>query len=228
MPDGIIERLVRGGFPEELLAACDDTQETRSAKIDALYAGHSVEEREKLKPLLLRFLDENNESLAREFSVALRSSFKLCSFSERVDSTLMWSHYADSHKGFCIEYDVRSLPESDLRARSLYPVLYSDDIFDATEFFQRDAAERNICHSILAGLLKAKDWSYEREWRLMFPHGLLDSARPFRMPSPIGVYLGARISNESEASVREACESLGVPVWNMQHSARRFQIEVAR
>lgn len=28
-------------------------------------------------------------------------------FSESIESVLMWSHYADSHKGFALEYDFR-------------------------------------------------------------------------------------------------------------------------
>lgn len=225
---GDIDQLVRGGFPEELLSACDGTTSTRAAMIDALYADYPVEEREKMKPLLLRFIDERNEDFAREASVALRSSFKLCSFSERVDSTLMWSHYADSHKGYCIEYDIRSLPESDLRTRLLYPVIYSEDVFDATELFETDPAGRNIAYTLLAGLTKASDWKYECEWRLMFPNGLLDSPRPWPMPTPTGVYLGARISSEGATAVRDVCSSLGVPVWNMRHSPHRFEIEVDR
>ena len=36
-----------------------------------------------------------------------QKTVKVACFSERVDSSIMWSHYADSHKGFCLEYKVK-------------------------------------------------------------------------------------------------------------------------
>jgi hypothetical protein len=36
------------------------------------------------------------------------------SLSARFDSPLMWSHYADQHRGVCVEYDVSELTSTDL------------------------------------------------------------------------------------------------------------------
>ena len=41
-------------------------------------------------------------------------------FSKRNDSILMWSHYADSHKGVCFEFDYES--------PYFYDVLYENKI----------------------------------------------------------------------------------------------------
>ena len=38
------------------------------------------------------------------------------SLSEQWNSVLMWSHYADNHRGMCIEFDTTELPHPNLRA----------------------------------------------------------------------------------------------------------------
>jgi len=38
-----------------------------------------------------------------------RKQTKLCSFSAINNSLLMWGHYADNHRGFCLEYDLEGL-----------------------------------------------------------------------------------------------------------------------
>ena len=47
------------------------------------------------------------------------------------DSELMWAHYADSHKGFCIEYDIEQLALSEelwFNVSSIDQVVYSPTI----------------------------------------------------------------------------------------------------
>ena len=64
-----------------------------------------------------------------------QSSLKICSFSATAESIIMWSHYADQHRGFCVEYDLQSLPAENLFVRMMYPVIYSEKLFDATRYY---------------------------------------------------------------------------------------------
>lgn len=83
------------------------------------------------------------ENLSYEKLKALTDLAYISCFSERKDSLLMWSHYANSHKGFCVEYDLKLLhfisedsyhyddeeeyyDEEDCFAiENIYPVIYS-------------------------------------------------------------------------------------------------------
>jgi hypothetical protein len=66
-----------------------------------------------------------------------RKATKICSFGAVNDSILMWGHYAQDHKGFCVEYDLETLkPEHALR-RTLYPVIYSPKLYDLTSFTEK-------------------------------------------------------------------------------------------
>lgn len=45
-------------------------------------------------------------------------------FSERNDSLLMWSHYADEHRGLCMGYNLHDL----IKTYNCFPVIYSDEM----------------------------------------------------------------------------------------------------
>lgn len=51
----------------------------------------------------------------------IKDAVRVVCLSEVYDSMLMWSHYAQNHTGFCIEYDFK---ESDMLCKQLYPVIY--------------------------------------------------------------------------------------------------------
>ncbi len=54
----------------------------------------------------------------------------------------MWSHYADEHRGFCIEYAVADLPS--IAQRLLFPIIYREEIFDSTKFHLEAACRPEV------------------------------------------------------------------------------------
>ena len=53
------------------------------------------------------FCESMNDSLQKN-----KDKLKICCFSEVDDNILMWSHYADSHKGLCLEFDTKKIPDT--------------------------------------------------------------------------------------------------------------------
>lgn len=85
--------------------------------------------------------------------------------SECNDNLLMWSHYADDHKGVCIEY---SPINSVLFGCSLTPVSYQEKY---PEFSISEEPDLEWTAKYLS--TKSKDWKYEREWRIFYrEHGV--------------------------------------------------------
>lgn len=72
---------------------------------------------------------------------------------------LMWSHYAEKHKGVCLEFSNNI--NDKIFCYSL-PVQYKDKY--TTHSFLK-IGKKNILHDLI--LTKAKDWSYEKEWRIV-------------------------------------------------------------
>jgi hypothetical protein len=89
----------------------------------------------------------------------------LC-LSSKFNSPLMWSHYADQHRGICIEFDVSKLPEGSVRE-----VKYGDSrevSASAVQNWLRNdspAARQEIERACL--LTKSTEWGYESEYRLL-------------------------------------------------------------
>ena len=54
----------------------------------------------------------------------IKDAVRVVCLSEVYDSMLMWSHYAQNHMGYCIEYDFE---ENDMYYRHLHPVTYTKD-----------------------------------------------------------------------------------------------------
>lgn len=109
------------------------------------------------------FEQQSEKSMAR-FTEFLQSGFSVVSLSQVPSSILMWSHYSDSHKGFCIEYDFLSISPDDLRRRLCFPVYYRKKLTDATRYLTRGSPEKlnNLFGQYLC-LLKSDEWAYEKE-----------------------------------------------------------------
>ena len=86
----------------------------------------------------------------------------------------MWAHYADSHKGICIGYELEELPLK-VRYDEIYPTLsekwingiLEEQIADKDEFKKRFKEKYFIEIVEKIYLTKSKAWDYEEEWRLI-------------------------------------------------------------
>lgn len=155
----------------------------------------------------------------------LKETYKICSLSERIDSVLMWSHYGKNHTGFAMEYDFSKLHRNHFATLSLWPVAYTETLFDITHIMQaqRKSEPFNSLFGVPASLCKAKDWQYEREWRLVIPDGI--GERGINMDAPLkAVHLGARISKQNEIEIRDICESLEVSVSKVRLAPHEYRM----
>lgn len=167
-------------------------------------------------------MKDRAKNIVRETSEGFKQMFKICCFSENPKSILMWSHYASYHTGFCIGYNFYELGNEDLRARSIYPVIYSDEMFDASNVFGKNKTINNILYLNQITLMKSTEWSYEKEWRLVFGNMMLPKEMPYSMPKPKHVILGAKISSAHEDEIRQVCEAKNIDVLKMTMSHNRF------
>lgn len=149
-------------------------------------------------------------------------NFKVCCLCTSNKSKLMWSHYADSYKGICIEYDF-----SDLSAEMQpMPVIYTNTRLQfpwevavkATPKSQNEA----ITHFMKALLTKDQIWSYENEWRLIIQ---ADSGKDDIPAPPIKcIYLGALCSDESKSQIKAVADKLSIPVRQMKVDRGKYEL----
>lgn len=94
----------------------------------------------------------------------LQRALVLC-LSQDVRNNLMWSHYASWHQGFCIEFDSEKLI-NDLDLYHHAEVDYDGKPYDVLSNLLA-LKEDNLHPTKQICFMKASEWSYEREYRLI-------------------------------------------------------------
>jgi hypothetical protein len=115
----------------------------------------------------------------------------LC-LSNKRDDILMWSHYADGHTGFCLEFDKDGLRSWNFCA----PVWYRKPYPVFKEFVNHPQA----LHRLFL-LRKSDHWKYEKEWRVIA--NCIPRNRYLRFPDHLltGVILGCQMPKKNKDMV---------------------------
>lgn len=99
----------------------------------------------------------------------LFSKIYITCFSKRSDSQLMWSHYADSHRGVCFRIDLPEPSPETYKAGDPVPVpvTYCPSLFDERE--KRHLKSEDL--PLYMSTFKSDDWAYEEEVRMVLHTG---------------------------------------------------------
>jgi len=128
------------------------------------------------------------------------------SASEIKDKLVLWTYYADSHKGFCVGYDanifdhycraiVRHLPRDKTPMITAYPMGYAHE--------KPVLIPRRWEDKVIGSLLtKSEDYAHEKEVRFFDLNG---ARRSMSLPSQAikEVILGCKISEQDESEITE-------------------------
>lgn len=164
---------------------------------------------------LLQMIDVTmSEQVINECNSYRNRTWVTC-FSEVYDSILMWSHYGDNHKGFCIEYDFSKTTQY---FYLLSPVLYIDKLYYINEHVYNGKGLH------LCSLLKSFEWKYEKEWRLVICNLEGDSAEFLNTPKPTAIYLGA--CSEWDKRIIDFAEQSNIKVYKLRMSTEEYKLMV--
>jgi len=133
--------------------------------------------------------EEANKKLRED----LKNSGVFC-MSELNDNILMWTHYSDCHKGFCVEF-VRSPQNSLGNIEITNPIIYSHH-YPSPSPFSDEGRKRSFDDLFLT---KSIEWSYEKEWRLINEEG--DIALP--LPGDISaIIFGLKMPSQNKETIK--------------------------
>lgn len=137
------------------------------------------------------------------------------------DDILMWSHYAEGHKGVCLEFNTTM--EIALFGQALkvhyndeYPSVNIIKIGESEEFRK-------------ALLTKSKHWEYEQEWRILKPE---QDGGPgiyhFRPDLLTGVILGALIPAKDKEKVIDWVENYPtkISLYQAKINKTKYQLDI--
>ena len=165
------------------------------------------------------------EKIQQDLRKTMVSMWAVYSLSAVPDGILMWAHYANGHRGFCLQFlnDTNNPfcakrppddpdPEAESHPNlSPFPVTYSDNY--PTANFNSD--DETLVRKAL--LTKAAQWSYEKEWRMLDLNG--PGPRKFPPQFLTGVIFGCEMSDVHKGMIREWCKGRWPPV--RHYEARR-------
>ncbi len=154
---------------------------------------------------LLKYGYRKNPEKQYKYQVEYREKhFGICSLTTDPKNIVMWSHYSDSHKGFCVGFYTDKLvdfvrscssnngPLIDLlkvKYQKEYPILNPNDFDDDVEFMVEPL------------IIKSNNYKYEDEFRLTSING-----NKFSINIPEEIYaeviLGCQISKRNREAIK--------------------------
>lgn len=158
-----------------------------------------------------------------------KNKFGVCSLTARFDNKAMWSLYADTYKGCCIEYECTN--NEDI-LKCLYPVVYSKNfdnniivntikfLIETTAFYMmgnQKITEIGCLINLLCN--KDTDWKFQDEWRLI-------GEPKFKMKGLMirKIYLGLDVPKKDENDIIELGKSKNFDIYKMERFLKNGKI----
>jgi hypothetical protein len=167
----------------------------------------------------------------------LNESRVLC-VSEKNDNVVMWSHYADEHRGVCLR--LQCIEEIDNTLLLARPVKYQEDFPEfpsVVDFVSYLTGERLLSMADMlyeVPYVKHVDWSYEREWRVHVPHASAENTLHDdwqENPRVFGaIYLGCRIPAKESSEIMQMVERKypDIEIYQAEQSTEAFVLQFER
>ena len=177
------------------------------------------------------------EQASIEANRHINDNFAITCFSKKSDEILMWSHYANKHTGFCVEYDFSKCTNW-AALITLFPVIYSKSrphfpmsIFEQSNNFKDITVKEgndSIISLIRLLLIKSDIWSYEEEWRIIGLQNQLIDKHLLELDIVTKIYLGANISKKNEKEIVDIAKSKGIPVYRYIMNQEQYTLDCVK
>lgn len=167
----------------------------------------------------IEFLNQNNEEVFN-----LGEKMGIFSLSNTHLDELLWAHYSNSHKGFCIEYDLDKLVETE-GEKAIYsmPVKYRNK---PPKIWLIDVL-RNSYDKIIEkyGFYKSKRWGYEKEHRIVTSKIGLNSHQYGAIKS---IYFGLKMDEKGKDKMISELIGRGINFYQIKLIQNTYKFSATR
>lgn len=179
--------------------------------------------------LFSKFIKTSSKEALENVKDALANLIKrknkvgIYSLSKTFKDELLWAHYANSHYGFCIEYDLDLLVNHTISDKT-----YSSDVKYSSSPPQiglRDIAKAGTNHLGLIQKMvcrKSRRWSYEEEYRLIKDRFGLHS---YNYQAVKSVYFGLRMKTEDQSAIMNSLKGRGVQYFKIKQIEKSYKFD---
>ncbi len=131
------------------------------------------------------------------------------SLSKSYNEELLWAHYANSHNGFCVEYERGKLLNSNrVKIPDSFSVEYSKKVPDINLL---DLGNQSDLIKKAIGTKSIK-WEQEQEYRI-----ITDNPGIYNYPydAVTGIYFGVKMENKYKQLIMKYLQGRGINYWDM-------------
>lgn len=185
-------------------------------------------------------LNENDEILELEkiYNEAyqnVNNDIGILSLTKNWNNTLMWSHYTNSHKGFCVGFDPKDeyfqnfLSNDEKKSKIIMEVVYSNKRVE----IPMELGKKKLAFEPF--ITKSTDWKYEEEVRIISTLNISDkkiNSNPvdihlFKVPhrSIKEIVVGANMDKEKEDLIKDFCTKNKIEFYKSKISNEQFNME---
>lgn len=182
----------------------------------------------KQTSIIRRIFNRNKQNLeelhsAYENLISHNKKIGIFSLSKTFLDELLWAHYADSHKGFCIEYDLDILLE-EFKTEKVFsfsvhynqkpPQIGIEDVFKKND----ELILKMFSH-------KSKRWEYESEHRIITNLSGKQTYNPNALKS---IYFGLRTSDEHKSRIFSILKDRNINYFQIQQIDKSYKFEIIK
>lgn len=194
------------------------------------------EQLETLKKIILEMQNDKYIPALKKFLSSMTIS---CFSASGWENALMWSHYANSYAGFCVEYDFtkmtnfigfvekieysRTRPTISLKDIGISGLQYVEKE-DGTKTAEIVYAETNLEKVLEYITVKDTCWKYEEEWRII---NIGEPNTPYfiEMPEIKSITFGVNIDYLCKQLLWDVCKEKNIPCYELILNSVNFSID---
>lgn len=133
---------------------------------------------------------------------------------------MMWSHYADGHRGFCLEFDTAQLPFN--KALEVHYVDTPPQLNPVDVLVEDPSDDKDNALLRAFVFTKARCWSYEQEWRLR--HEEPSKLYGYGDGPLTGIYFGAEMPFAHREILSLVTRGASIQLHEMKRDTRSFTL----
>ncbi len=194
---------------------------------------------EQLETLKKGILEMQNDKYIPAFKKFLSTMTISCFSASGWQNSLMWSHYANSYAGFCVEYDFNKMTNfigfvEKIEYSSTRPTISLKDVGisglqyvekeDGTKKAEIVYAETNLEKILEYITVKDTCWKYEEEWRII---NIGEPNTPYfiEIPEIKSITFGVNIDYLCKQLLWNVCKEKNIPCYELVLDSENFSID---
>lgn len=147
------------------------------------------------------------------------------SLSKSFEEKLLWSYYSNSHKGFCIEYDLDKLLTNHLgNERYSFPVIYKKN-HPKVSLLDIPSISKSINLLQKAFGTKSMEWEHEKEYRIITDE---IGEHNYDYKAVKSIYFGLKMSEKEKNLIIERLRGRGIKYYQMVQLEKNYGMKAVQ